>query len=97
MKSAPANKREAFSAAIRRFPHFELPIRRLIEADETFREICEELAEAEGALLAADGAPAPLREARQAEWQELVDRLVGEVEAAIRRDASARGTRTIGR
>lgn len=86
-----ADKKQAFAAATRRFPDFELPIKRLIEQDETFREICEELAEAEFALLAARSAPPPLREARQAEWQELVDRLVREVAAAIRSDASARG------
>lgn len=90
MKSARTSKQEAFSAAIRRFPDFELPIRRLIETDETFREICEELAEAECALSAVDSAPAPLREARRAEWHELVDRLISEVEAAIRSDIAGR-------
>lgn len=92
MKDARIDRRECFSAAIRRFPHFELPIIRLIETDEVFREICEELAEAELALSATDKVPAPLREVRRAEWQELVDRLVGEVAAAIRADASARAT-----
>jgi hypothetical protein len=92
MKSVGPNKKAALTA-IRRFPHFELPIRRLIEADETFREICEELAEAEIALGTVTSMPASLREARQAEWQDLVDRLAGEVEAAIRSDASGRGIR----
>ena len=89
MKSVGPNKKAALTA-IRRFPHFELPIRRLLETDETFREICEELAEAEFALSAAESAPASLRDARRAEWQELVDRLAGEVEAAIRSDVAAR-------
>jgi len=69
---------------VRRFPQFELAIRRLMDRNETFRDMCEELAEAELALSRVDAAPPPLREARRAEWQELVDRLVGEVGAAIR-------------
>lgn len=76
----------AFAVATRRFPHFELPIRRLIETNENFRDICEELADAERALAACETAPAP----RQAEWRELVDRLVGEVDLALRSDVSAR-------
>ena len=79
-------KLEAFAAATRRFPHFELPIRRLIETSENFRDICEELAEAERALAASENAPA----LRQAEWKELVDRLVGEVDSTLRSDVSAR-------
>lgn len=45
--------------------------------------MCEELAEAEAALSRVDGATTVLREARKAEWQDLVDRLVGEVGAAL--------------
>lgn len=86
MTNAPVSKREAFSAAVRRFPRFELPIKRLVETDETFRDICEELAEAEFALSAVGDAPATVREVRRAEWQDLVDRLVSEVEAAIRQN-----------
>ena len=89
MTNERTNKHEAFVAATRRFPDFELPIKRLIETDENFRDICEELAEAESALAAADKLPAALRAARRAEWQALVDRLVAEVEAAL----GSRGTR----
>jgi hypothetical protein len=91
MTNERTNKQQAFGAATRRFPLFELPIKRLIETDENFRDICEELAEAESALSAVDKLPAPLRETRRAEWQALVDRLVGEVEAAIGRPGSRTG------
>jgi hypothetical protein len=83
MGNARTGKREALSAALRRFPRFELTIRRLIDADETFCDICEELAEAELALATVDGLQPGLREARRAEWQELVDRLAGEAKAVI--------------
>ena len=97
MMGHPASKQEALAAATRRFPRFALPIRRLIETDERFRDICEELADADLALAAVGSAPAALRAARQAEWQELIDRLVVELEAAIDADASARGRRSISR
>lgn len=77
------DKREAFSAALRRFPQSELAIRRLMERSEAFRDMCEELAEAEAALSKVDGIPSALREARKAEWQDLVNRLVGEVATAL--------------
>ena len=95
MTSAAINKQKAVAAAIRRFPHFELPIRRLFEVNETFRDICEELRDAEFALSATASTPTPLRETRQAEWQDLVDRLASEVEAMIGRDYAARSPRTI--
>lgn len=78
-----SNKREAFSAALRRFPQFELAIRRLMARSEAFCDMCEELAEAELALSRVDGVSSGLREARRAEWQELVDRLVAEVGTAL--------------
>jgi hypothetical protein len=86
-------KQEGFVAATRRFPRFELAIKRLLETDENFRDICEELAEAEVALSAIQTAPEVTRSARQAEWQELILRLAGEVETALRSDNATRGTR----
>ena len=68
---------------MRRFPQFELAVHRLMDRCEAFREMCEELAEAELALASVDMVPPALREARRAEWQELVDRLVAEVGAAL--------------
>jgi len=74
-----------YLAAIRRFPNSELAIRRLISQSETFRDICDELAEAEGVLstfpAAASREP---HEPRRQEWQEVVDRLVAEVAASLR-------------
>jgi hypothetical protein len=82
-QSGPTGKREAFSAALRRFPQFELAIRRLMARSEAFCDMCEELAEAEVALATVNRVAPALREARRAEWQELIDRLVAEVEAAL--------------
>lgn len=82
-ESGSTDKRGALSAALRRFPLFELAIRRLIARSEAFCDMCEELAEAELALSRIDKVAPELREARRAEWQELIDRLVGEVSAAL--------------
>ena len=76
---------------MRRFPDFELPIRRLLAADENFSDICEELAEAEHALSMVDDMPAASRAARRAEWQELIARLVVEIEALLGSDGSGSG------
>ena len=84
-------KREACEAVMRRFPDCELPIRRLLAADENFRDICEELAEAEHALAMVDDMPAASRAARRAEWQELIARLVVEIEASLGSDGSGSG------
>ena len=83
MESGHTGKRAGLSAALRRCPEFELTIRRLIVADEGFRDICEELADAELALSKVNDLPAKLREARRTEWQELVDRLAGELKSAV--------------
>ena len=91
VKSDGAGAAEAVASAVRRFPRFELTVRRMMKADEAFREICEELAEAESALLATESLPAPLREVRREEWDALVHRLAVEVWEAIRRDALSRG------
>ena len=56
----------------------------MIEADQTFREMCEELVEAEAALLRVEQLPEPKRAARKAEWQDLVARLTHEIEVALR-------------
>jgi hypothetical protein len=83
MDDKPADRQRAVSAAVRRFPHVELSIHRLMDRDESFRDMFEELAEAELALSRVDRVPVALRESRRAEWQELVERLVREVEAAL--------------
>jgi hypothetical protein len=88
MEDEPADRQRAVSAAVRRFPQFELAIHRLMGRSEGFRDMCEELAEAEIALSRIDNVLPALRESRRAEWQELVDRLVGEVGAVLQADAT---------
>src|SRR4051794_13902993 len=78
-----ADRKRAVSAAVRRFPQFELTIHRLMDRAESFRDMCEELAEAELALARVEEAPVASRDARRAEWQALVDRLVTEVETEL--------------
>jgi len=92
-KSGPTGKEQAFSAAVRRFPQAEFAIRKLMTRSEAFCDICEELAEAEWALSKVPEVPPALREARRAEWQELVDRLVAEVAAALRESEAWRAGR----
>jgi hypothetical protein len=76
-----------------RFPHSEFAIRKLMNRSEAFRDMCEELAEAERALSNVSNLAPAVREARRAEWQELVERLVDEVAAAIRESESWRSHR----
>ncbi|MER8900800.1 hypothetical protein [Mesorhizobium sp. M0772] len=89
-KGGSSDRYRAVSAAVRRYPQFELTIHRLMDRSESFRDICEELADAEFALSKVDEAPPALREARRAEWQELFDRLVKEVGAAVLNTDAAR-------
>lgn len=56
----------------------------MIQADQNFSDMCDGLAEAEAALSSVDQLPPPIRAARRAEWQDLVERLAREVEAALR-------------
>jgi hypothetical protein len=85
-----ADRKRAVAAALRRFPQHELTIHRLMDRAESFRDMCEELADAEMALARVDEAPAALREDRRAEWQAVVDRLVAEVETELRGYDSSR-------
>ncbi|UVK36540.1 hypothetical protein LHFGNBLO_003466 [Mesorhizobium sp. AR10] len=85
--------KQAYSAAVRRFPHAEFAIRKLISRSEAFRDICEELLEAEIALSNVPGAPPELHDARRAEWEELVDRLVAEVGTALREAEASQNRR----
>jgi hypothetical protein len=89
MESGRISRQTALLAAIRRYPECELAIRRLIETNEPFRDICEELAEAERALSNVADLPDLSGEARRAEWQEIVDRLAREMKLVLERhDAS---------
>lgn len=83
-----------FVVAVRRFPHDEFAIRRLLAHSETFRDICAELAEAELALSNVPASPRSLFLTRHAEWQDLVDRLVTEIDTAIRESQAWHNSRT---
>ena len=83
-RGEPTGIGQAFAAAARWFPRSEFAIRKLMSHSEAFRDMCEELAEAERALENVSGIPLYLREARRAEWQELIDGLVAEIGEALR-------------
>jgi FlaA1/EpsC-like NDP-sugar epimerase len=94
--SKPILRKQAFTAAVRRFPDAEFAIRKLMIDSETFRDICEELAEAEWALTSVAETPAALSQARKIEWQELIDRLAAELATVLREGTgglSRRGNR----
>lgn len=74
---------KGYRAAVRRLPGSELAIRRLMQRSETFRDICEELAEAELALDIVPETLSALSEIRRREFQDLVDRLVVELTTAL--------------
>lgn len=94
MKSVAESKRAALSAALRRFPERELAIRRMFGTDPNFCDMCEELAEAEAALSRVDQLPPPIRGVRRAEWQDLVERLAREVDAALQEKQAVTRSRT---
>jgi hypothetical protein len=74
---------EGKRSALRRFPSKAREIEELTAQSEDFRDMCEELAEAEAALLAAQNAPAGVRNERIAEWTGWIDRLSAEIAAAL--------------
>lgn len=73
-------------AVMRRFPEHARAIEHLAEHDETFRDICEELVEAEKALESAQSGPEQLRKARGEEWQGLIERLTAQIAEALRNE-----------
>jgi len=70
-------------AVVKHLPQRQLAIHRLMNRSETFREICDELAEAELAMSKVPQTPPELCKARTREWQEVVDRLVAEASTAL--------------
>jgi hypothetical protein len=76
------------TAALFRFPQSEFAIRKLWVRSEAFRDMCEELAEAERALANVRPEPPGLSAARQAEWQELVALLIAEIATALKESES---------
>ena len=74
----------AMEVVARRFPQHAAAIRQLAARDEVFRDICEELVDAERALASVPHGPLALRKAREDEWQALIERLGAEVSRALR-------------
>jgi len=71
-------------AAIRKFPSNAKSIEALLVSSESFRELCEDLAEAERALAATDQLPETLRFPRRVECQGWVESLTNEIEGMLR-------------
>ena len=72
-------------AATRRFPSEAKLIEEVMARSESFRELCDDLAEAERALAATDQLPEALLRDRRAECQEWVDSLENEIEWVLLR------------
>ena len=73
------------SAATRKFPSEAKLIKEVMIRSESFRGLCDDLAEAERALAATDHMPETLRGDRRAECQEWVESLTNEIEWALLR------------
>ncbi|MBL8580611.1 MAG: hypothetical protein JNL61_00100 [Rhizobiaceae bacterium] len=71
------------AAALRRFPAEHRTIDELMLTSGDFCDMCEELAEAEGALRATEGLPPAVRTERTAEWTAVIDRLTAEIGRAL--------------
>src|SRR5262249_43808748 len=72
-------------AATRRFPSEAKLIEEIMIRSESFRGLCDDLAEAERALVATDGMSAGLSRHRRAECKEWVESLTNEIEQVLRR------------
>ena len=72
-------------AATRLFPARRSQISELLERDENFRGLCDDLAAAEQALAAVEDLPDDRRETRRLEYEELVKELALEIEQALDR------------
>jgi alanine-alpha-ketoisovalerate/valine-pyruvate aminotransferase len=71
-------------AAVRRFPLQGQEITRLAFADDSFRSLCNDLADAEAARDRLANAPSPQGAARLIEYETLVNELASEVEERLR-------------
>lgn len=71
------------TAALRRFPSERRLIEALVLRDSDFADMCEELAEAEDALRAADRLPEAVRQERAGEWTDYIERLTAEIARAL--------------
>ncbi len=74
---------DALAAAQRWFPASSLRIRQLLVSNETFRELCSDLAAAERTLATVEQLPAHIRNERRAEFTELAEDLAAEIKVAL--------------
>jgi hypothetical protein len=70
---------EGLVAAVRRFPDRRRAVEALAAADESFREICADFAEAQAALRRWRASASLARDRRCAEYEELVESLADEI------------------
>ena len=75
----------AIQAAIARFPDRGYAIQALAGMDEGFQALCEDFAAAQAALVYWERSSSSVREARCAEYRELVRDLAAEIEAELNR------------
>jgi chromosome segregation ATPase len=75
--------RESLRIAIARFPDRGHAIEELARVNDDFQSLCDELADVDAAFERWKQSPSPVREARCAEYQELVDDLAAEVETIL--------------
>lgn len=71
------------ASALRRFPTHAAQIESLIDRNESFRSMCDDLASAEQALLSVGHLPHSVREERRIEFSQLVDSLAAEIERSL--------------
>jgi hypothetical protein len=83
MRTTTPNPNTGQRAAIRRFPSEAKLIEEVIVRSESFRALCDDLAEAERALAATDEMPEAFCRNRRAECQEWVEDLTNEIERAL--------------
>ena len=79
---------QELAAVLRRYPASSLRIQHLYVSDETFRELCSDLAAAERAIETVENLPDPVRSERRAEFAEMTNYLAGEIERAISRQSA---------
>lgn len=85
MVSQNEERSAPLSAALSRFPWRAQEIETLIGRDESFRDMCDELAEADLTLAKIDQVPAAAREARTLECKDWIERLTREISDALNR------------
>ncbi|RCW78152.1 hypothetical protein C7476_12920 [Phyllobacterium bourgognense] len=79
---------QKLAAVLRRYPESSLRIQHLYVSDETFRELCSDLAAAERAIKTVENLPDPIRSERRAEFAEMANYLASEIEGAISRQSA---------